>query len=226
MHWKVLLAAMLIIAICGLLLITPIGQKYTEGIRGTLTKSVGSLTAVILRQKPSSPFTIDMSASKESFYGQSFKLDNASVSIKGNYQSISVGGQSISLKSNKEINVNIQDASGTFEMLSNGDVRASANSYYLEIDDYVFSSGKTMKVDIEVAPSTFSVFPLVADKITFSSVTGEVKRLGETNINTAELSGSKLEIKGFSGYLKMETTGKITLNGLSSSVKGDTFNFV
>jgi len=225
MHWKVLLAAMLIIAICGLLLITPIGQKYTVGIRATLTKNLGSVTSVILRQKPSSPFTIEMSADKESFYGQNFKLDNVSISIKGNYQSINVGGQSIALKSNKEITVNIQDASGMFEMLSNGDVRVNVNSYYLEIDDYVFSSGKTMKVDIEITPSAFSVFPLVVDKITFSSVTGEVKRVGETNVNTAEMIGSKLEINGFSGYLKMEN-GKIILNGLSSSVKGDTFNFV
>jgi hypothetical protein len=40
------------------------------------------------------------------------------------------------------------------------------------------------------------------------------------------MSSSNLEIKSFSGYLKMEDTGNILLHGLSSSVKGDTFNFV
>jgi hypothetical protein len=226
MHWKVLLAAMLIIAICGLLLITPIGQKYTENIRALLTKNVGALTSVILRQKPSSPFTIHLSASKESFYGQSFKVTNASVSITGDYQNIKVGDQSLTLKSSKKVNVNVQNTNGVFEMLGNGNVRVSASSDYLEIDDYIFSSGKLMKIEVEMAPSTFSVNPIIADKITFSSVTGEIKRLGETNINTASMSSSNLEIKSFSGYLKMEDTGNILLHGLSSSVKGDTFNFV
>jgi len=226
MHWKVLLAAMLIIAICGLLLVTPIGQKYTENIRALLTKNVGALTSVILRQKPSSPFTIYLSASKESFYGQNFKVTNASVSITGDYQSIKVGDQSLTLKSSKKVNANVQNTNGVFEMLGNGNVRVSANSDYLEIDDYIFSSGKLMKIEVEMAPSTFSVNPIIADKITFSSVTGEIKRLGETNINTASMSSSNLEIKSFSGYLKMEDTGNILLHGLSSSVKGDTFNFV
>jgi hypothetical protein len=229
MHWKVLLSLMLIILISGVFLITPIGQKYSESIRGFFTKNVGSVistfSTAVLKTKPSGYFTVYLSASKESFYGQSFKVSNSTLSITGTYQNIRIGDQTLNSKSNKEANININNLNGVVEMMGNGNLRVSASSGYFEVGDYIFSSARPVKIEAEFTPSTFSLTPLVADKIVFSSVTGEIKRLGELT-NTASLSNSKLEIRSFNGYIKLELEGSMSLHGLSNNVKGDTFNFV
>ena len=229
MHWKVLLALMLIILISGLFLVTPIGQKYSENVRGFFTKNVGSVistfSTAVLKTKPASYFTVYLSASKESFYGQSFKVTNSTLSITGTYESIRIGDQALSSKSSKESNININNLNGVVGIVNNGNLRVSGSSNYFEVGDYIFSSAKPVKIEAEFTPSTFSLEPLVADKIVFTSVTGEVERLGEL-MNTASLSSSKLEIKSFSGYVKLEPEGSMLLHGLSNNVKGDTFNFV
>ena len=100
---------------------------------------------------------------------------------------------------------------------------------YFEIDDYIFSSGRPVKIEIEINPSSFSLTPLSADKIVFGSVTGEIKRfkgeMGEL-VDTGSLQNSQLEIRSFSGYIKLDEQGSMILHGLTNSVKGDTFNFV
>lgn len=233
MRWKGLLAAMLIILISALLLVTPIGQKYTENIRDFFANKVGSaistLSSAVLKTKPSGTFTVYLSASRESFYGQSYKISNSTFSVTGTGQSIRIGEQTLTSKANSETSINIKVTSGVLEMLGNGNVKVSGNSDYFEIDDYIFSSGKPVKIEIEINPSTFSLTPLSADKIVFGSVTGEIKRfkgeMGEL-VDTGSLRNSQLEIRSFSGYIKLDEQGSMILHGLTNNVKGDTFNFV
>lgn len=232
MQWKLLLVAMLIVVIAGLLLITPFGQKYTEFFRELFTKNVGAfistVSSMILRINPSEFFTVYLSASKESFYGQSYKISNSSFSVAGMYQSMKIGDQTLVPKTSKRASIKIQNMNGLFEMTSTGNVKLSVSSDYVEIDDYIFSSTKPLKIETEVTPFSFSLAPIIGDKIVFSSVSGEIKRFkgksGEL-IDTASLSNSKLEIRSFSGYIKLEEEGSMTLHGLANYVKGDTFTF-
>lgn len=222
MRWKALLAAIIILGIVGFLLITETGQKYLQFLR----EGVGNFVSIILkRAQPSGKvFEILLKTNKEAFYGQSYNLDKSDFSISGFYSSIKIGDLEITKKAEKGVSVSIKGVDGLFEYTSEGSIKFSGDSTYIEIDDDIYSSAKPFGLELEIVPLEVSLTNLVQGKITLSSVTGEIKRFYDEKVDSVSLVNSNLEINNFEGELKL-IEGEISLEGMAGSAMGDKFTF-
>lgn len=218
MKWKALLAVIIVLGILGLLFVTDVGKKYTDFLR---TK-VGDFIAVITRARPSGPpFRMVLTARKEPFYGQAYRVVNSSFTGSGFYRYMKVGGQVISIKSGEKININIRDLNGMFEYTNEGNVKLTGDSTHIEIDSFVLSPEVASRVDIEIVPFEFSLTGIEQGSIALPFVSGDVK----TDRGDAPLDNSKLDIGFFFGSLNLAEDGTTVLTGTASAVTGDNFSF-
>jgi len=162
-----------------------------------------------------------LTAGKGSLYGQSYRAINSDFSGSGFYQYIKVGEQDIVIKSEKKVDIAINNFNGVFEYTSDGNIKLTGNSNQIEIDDYSFSSENPTNMDIEIVPFSFSLTNIEEDGISLQSVSGNIK----TDRGEAPLENSKLEINFFAGKLSLAEDGTITLEGTAGSVIGDKFSF-
>lgn len=222
MRWKALLVVLIILGIVGFLLTTETGQKYAQFLK----KKVGEFISVILRrtQPPGEAFRILLKTNREAFYGQSYGLANSDLSFTGIYSSIKIGEQEITKRTEKRVSITIKEMDGLFEYAEEGSIRLSGDSSYLEIDDYIYSSAKPFRIELEIVPLEFSLTNLIQERITLSSVTGEIKRFYDEKVDTVSLTEGKLEINNFNGELKLSEDGTI-LEGMTNLVIGEKFTF-
>ncbi|HKZ45512.1 MAG TPA: hypothetical protein VJ343_02295 [archaeon] len=218
MKWKVILAVIVILGIAGLLLATDVGQNYADFLR----KSVGNFISVIIRRQSSGPmFGIELTANKDSLYGQTYNMANSTFEGSGFYQKIKVGDSDVTIKSGDDVDVLIGNFNGVFEYTVDGMVKIAGSSNHIEINDLAYSSAKANKFQLEMVPFTFTLSNVVQDKITLKMAYGEVK----TDRGQAPLEGSKLDVNFFVGDLRLDSDGNVNLLGITNSVIGDKFSF-
>lgn len=228
MHWKALLAIILILSIAGLLLFTDIGKNFVNSIRGNIAGfirgNIAGFFSKIFEGQPGEPFTIFLTANRESFYGQSYSMSNSTLICSGAYNYIRIDGRPVAHKIDKTVDLKVLEFNGNFEVTSTGSIKISGSSSVIEISDWIIS-GKPMDVELEITPSNFLLLGVSQEKITLVGVTGEIRRIHEGKFDQVSLSSDDLEIKNFMGNLGLSETGMISLNGATTSVKGKKFSF-
>jgi hypothetical protein len=231
MNWKILLAIVAIAGIGLLLMQTDSGRGYLGQASDFFGSWVGNFVSGLGNGNPPSgkPFTIDLSAEKQSFFGQKYDLGNASLRVEGTCRSpISVGN--IALRSEGGSCVaDLGGAKGTFEYDQDGTVLFIGETDELTVNGDRMTSaveqGKAttkVKVALEIAAGKFTLGDLSQDKITLSSVTGSIDRLssdGTTAKSHEEMASETLEISHFTGYIKLDDA-KIIMHGIAYSVSG------
>jgi hypothetical protein len=215
MRWKALLALILIIGIIGLVTYGGIGKNLFHGLK------VGGFTKT---KAPTQTFTIALSSKKDTFYGQSYKITNSTFIGSGVCQPIKLNELTMQKQTNCEIVIG--DLSGQFIYTSIGSIKLIAETTNIIIDGSTYSSPQPIKIDIELAPSSFSLGGISEDKISFVSITGEVKKLGnDTSVKSISyLNADTLDITKFVGQISLKDE-IVTLIGITNSVKGNDFSW-
>ena len=223
MRWKALLAVLLILAIAGLLFFTKGGQSYVDFFKVRISQ-VGYFVSGFFRTSSGKQFSIILTASREQFAGLKFQVENSSLSISGNYISMRIGDQTVDLRNNKTVDLSMAYFSGNVEFTAEGNAKISAESSSFEMNDMRYSSEKPVKIEMVIEPTKFLLTNLIVDRITFSSIKGDIQRVIEDKIDSVSLKNEKIEISNFAGLIK-SSDGKLTLQGGASAVKGESFSF-
>jgi hypothetical protein len=226
MNWKSLLAVFIIVAILGLLMVTDVGQKYTQ----YLSTRVGSFLSSVLDLdffQGGESFKVLLETDSAAFYGQSYEVSNSSMYVSGICQSSVTVGKTIMQMSGKRCTVQVNNAKGRFDYTVGGSVKLTGKAEMLTVNDYPFlSTGEPFEVSFEVIPiEDFNLAGISQNKIELDSVSGSVKGWkGDTVLNIDNLSNDGITISKFNGDIKMEGD-VILLVGLANSVKGEDFSW-
>jgi hypothetical protein len=231
MNWKSLLTVFVILGIGMILLTTERGQKFAGEALSSITSGVGNFVSGLFsgdfdwsfdKMPSGEQFLISLSIAKESFYEQQYKVSNTSLDSTGICESSLKVGDVMLHKESMQCHVVAEDMKGTFEYTIAGTVKFEGDVSSLEVDGNSYTSdGSRLKTSLEMLPSDFKLDGLAERKVTITSATGSINRLGpEGSIKSAEdLDAEQLEISGFVGFIRLEGSN-IKLQGLAVSVRG------
>ncbi len=224
MRWKPLAAVVLVLAIASLLFVTDIGKRYTDFFRFKVGDLISPLL-VLFKVKPPSgqQFTIVMSTDLDAFKGKDYKLVNSSLSVNGILDSLKIGTQVIGLKEMGLIDVSLDNIAGDFIILGDGSIRFTGTADAVEVDRLRISGSNT--IELSIYPKEFSLNGLYQDKLSFTGVTGEIKRYEGDKTDRVSLDNSRVDIYNFAGSLSYRDQTAV-LGGMTNSVSGDKFSFV
>jgi hypothetical protein len=227
-NWKALLAVFVVVAIVGMLYATDRGRNYLDMLTNRVGSFVKNFPLLNLLYQPGNEFQISLTADKESFYGQTYSLDNVSLKVSGICQgAIKVGGIELQ-KEEKQCSLDLEDLRGQFEYSAGGVVRASGTVSSATFDGYSSTSAAgDLQISVEVIPvgeMTLAGFSQAA--IELSSATGTVEQIGSEGAveSWKELKGERLSISSFVGYMSLKDSS-ISLEGIAGSVRGETFSW-
>ena len=112
---------------------------------------------------------------------------------------------------------------GLFEYTATGNVRFTGEADELMLDGtkYTAVDGKAQQIAFEVAPLSFTLDRIAQPLLTLQATEGTLKRLTADGAvkSSEELTGEKLEIGGFIGFLKLDNSN-ILLQGSAVFAKG------
>lgn len=213
MRWKAFLALIIILGIIGLITQADIGKKLLSNFK------IGGF----IKTTPPKTFSIVLNSEKESFYGQTYKVANATFNGEGICQTIKLN--ELRLERGLRCKIAIVDLTGQFEYASVGSIRINGVSSSINIDDTVYSSAQPIKIELEVIPFNFTLATLSENKISLASVSGEIKRIeNDAIMSYSKLIRSSLDISNFVGKIEL-ANGLVSLTGVASSVKGQDFSW-
>jgi hypothetical protein len=211
MRWKLALAVLLVVAIATLLFFSESSIPYLDFLK----KKVGDFVDIVFRWVPGGKqFFITLKSDKEIFYGQTYKISNSTFDGSGTVKELKINKAVVPLT---QADIKIEGMKGSFEITRQDSVKISADA------DRVFGIAinnlpiLNLNIYVEMAPSTFSLSQFNQDKLTFSSVDGQVKTEEGW---TKELGNADVEIYGFKGSLKFEGD-QVVLEGLTSKLVVD-----
>lgn len=219
MNWKAVLAVVIVLAIVGFLFVTQMGIDITSKL------GLGSLTSFFVKQTPSTTFSFTMTTNRQSFFGQDYKVVNASIDTTGIYSYLQAGNLYLENKEGKKITVALRNFNGDFQITAGGSIALKGTATYAEFGQIAASADKTINIQLEIIPSTYTLSSLQQNSISFDSISGTLQRGAPGNPDTVNFSNSKLSISYFTGALSQGADGTTILQGTASSIKGDTFSF-
>lgn len=213
MHWKAFLALIMIIGIIGLITYSDVGKNLLQTFGGWFTRTKVS----------GESFVIVLSSEKEAFYGQTYKVANATFSSEGICQPIKLN--EITLEKSLRCKIAIIDLTGQVGYASVGSIKVSGESDSVNIDGSTYSSAIPIKIEFEIIPFNFILADISERKISLTSVTGEIKRIeNDTLVGYWKLDASSLDISNFVGEIKL-ADGLVILTGTATSVEGKNFSW-
>lgn len=209
MQWKVLLTVFVVLTLISTLLFSK--PDYAKLF---VDRMSGFLSNIIKPSIPEVSFQIILTADRNSFYEQSYKVYNSTLMVSGVPIQMKVGDVQWSIKNDNIVDV-IVDFDGTFEITKAGSVAVSGKSRYVEINNV--GTSNQADVSIEIVPTEgFVLGGLVQKRITLSSVKGEITRVDTGGVQP--LSDTSVDIDSFIGNMQLKDD-KIILNGFVNSVK-------
>ena len=142
MQWKVLLALVIVVGITGFLLFSKKGVEFKEKYLGKYLTTIGSyLRGITGKFTPTSvnrTLEFKITTSQESFKDVYFDFKEKPFEGTLKYDSVSIGGQSISVKDNDEIDFRVESMSGDVSINENGKMTVSGSSLSVELNDIIF----------------------------------------------------------------------------------------
>lgn len=221
MRWKGLLTVIIILGILGFLFITPTSRDYADFFKSNIVKFVPALTALLGTKPSGNYFTVILSADKTAFYGQSYQVENSSLTAYGICRG-TVTLDSVVLEKSTRCEIKLDNANGKFEYTSAGSIRGTLSVTRAVIDDVVFSPAdpaKGLKVEFDALPIEFLLTGLNENRVSLSKVNGEIKKLKEDGSidQVKNLKDEQVEITNFLGNIRL-SGDTVTLSGFATKV--------
>ena len=212
-HWKLWLSLILIAGIVGLLF-------YTDTLNFA---KIGNFVGTV--SPPPQTFPIQLEVDEQTFYSQSLTIFNTSFAAEGVcQQGIKINDITLS-KEGAVCKANFNSLSGSFDFTAGGSLIINGEVESMKIDDVSYSSGKPMKIVIQMVPTKFLLSDLSLKSINLPTASGKIAKLrGDGASVIGMLDKEPVEISNFIGYLKLED-GKVFLTGEASSVKSQEFKW-
>ncbi len=235
MDWKSKLAVFTIIGIGVLLLQTDSGRDYFNSSMNLLRVKAGNAVATtvsgLFKQSmpEGQPYKIELESNREAFAGQSYPIGNSSFEVNGKCVT-SIRIDNIYLeKELTDCNIKSDSLKGDFGYTESGTVTFDGTAEKIQVDEQLYKTrssetvmDNSLDVKFEVIPENMILKSLELPKIELESVNGIIKRYNENDELKGDehLDSDMLEIRGFEGYLKVENSNIIKLNGDAVSVEG------
>jgi len=205
MHWKALLATIVIIGIAGLVIL----RFGTNKILGSLPDF--SAFIPFLNPSPSSgnPFPIKLEADRSSFYAQSY--DVTDVIISGSGSCLRIGSMTPTMLTefqNKNGNCSFKTEK------TNGKIEMRHNLIRFDLDS----------ISLDLAPTNLTISNVNIPKLSLSSINGKISKLKGNEWVSEPLDGSSIEIDNFIGEVIIDESS-VTLNGYTTRVIGTDFTW-
>lgn len=222
MNWKALLAVFVVVAIVGLMYATDRGRSYLDLLTNKAGNFAKNFPFLGFLNQPEGEFQISLVVDKESFYGQSYSVENASLKVSGICQgAIKVGDIELQ-KGEKQCSLDLEGLKGQFEYSAGGVVRASGTVSGASFDGYSVSrTTGDLQISVEVIPlEEMELAGLGQSAIELKSATGTIEQIGKEGAveSWKELKGERVSISKFIGYMSLKGPS-ISLMGLVGSVK-------
>lgn len=215
MHLKALLALFIIIGIAGLLIFSKSGKNFREKYLDKYTKSIGSYVDVIRSKFIKTPpinrtLELSIKTNSSSLRNEEFKVKSFEGTLT--YNSILIGGQSISMREGKEVDFSCNNMEGSVFIDNAGKIRISGYANSVELNGMVFSpkSGeKNIEFNLIGTPISFSLKNVEKDKLTLSRASGYLTLKG---LSPLMLENDNLNILHFKGSIE-QTDNSLTISG-------------
>lgn len=201
------LVVLIIVGILGVMFFTSTGVTYFDFLKN----SVGSFMAVVFKWGPPSRFSVTLTADKDVFYGQVYKISNASFDGSGTAKQVTINNANSPVS---QVNVNIDGIKGSFELTRQRTVKISGNANSIVLNTFPLSSAN---IFIEMVPTSFSLSQFSQDSFVFSSITGQIKTEEGWS---KDLNNAYVEISGFTGSLTLAGDNMV-LSGLTTKFAVD-----
>jgi hypothetical protein len=209
MRWKLLLAVLVILGIAGLLFFWETGTGYLNFLKN----KVGEFTSIIFKwvAPGGKQFSITLTADKEIFYGQKYKISNSTFEGSGAVKELKINS---AVSTVTQASIKIEAMKDSFEITRQNSVKISADAASIVINAVQFLN---TNVYVEMLPSSFLLSQFNQDKLMLYSVNGQVKTEEGW---VKELSNADIEIQNFKGSLKSDGDQAV-LEGLTSKLVVD-----
>lgn len=151
---------------------------------------------------------------------------NGSLDATGIYQYIRAGNLNLESKQGKQITVALRNYNGNFQISVGGSIILQGTATYAEFGEISASPDKTVDVQMEIIPTTYTFSSLQLNAINFAGITGTLQRGAGDSADKINLANSNITINYFVGSLSQQSDGTTVLQGSASSIKGNNFSFV
>lgn len=216
-HWKLLLSIILVVGIMGLLFYTDTGKETLDFFK--IGKFVETTPTNV------EYFSIELDATEQTFYAQSYKVSNSTFIASGICQQV-IKINDINLNRDGVLcKVTLNSLSGSFYYTEGGSTVTTGKVANMKIDDNLYSA-ENMEIRVEVIPNSLLLTGASEKTIVLQSATGKISKLrGDGSVATSGFpENDYLEISNFIGYVNLEN-GRVVLKGVASSVKAQEFEW-
>lgn len=224
MNWKTIFSVVIIIAIVGLILLSPKGQKYHGNYTGKYTKPLGSFitgfTSKVIRSDPTRP-TGEGKLEVEVKNVGAFDFSDIEIDVRNDvictmeHEVISFLGTEVQTE-DPTVRMEIGDLNGNVLFMNNGNVKIDGTTDYLKVNGLTFEKPSTEFLAVGRA-SSLSLYDIYEKKLVFTDISGSLTWGGLKGI-PALLKDDHLELRNFRGNLIMEN-GLVTLSGTLDSIR-------
>lgn len=193
-------AVIIIVAVVGLLFGTEIGRKFLGILEIGTGKIISGLASLLkLPKKSENYLSMVLSADKESFFRQTFKLANSISNFKGVCTRLKINDVIADVPI---CEINFEGGNGTISYL-NGSIEGSLNVYKLTIGDVVF---KQLKLDLSLIPTEFSIDGISKNEISVFVKNGQIELFNPDGTSKCiiSLKNKDIKISDFTGNLKLK----------------------
>lgn len=232
MHWKVLLALVIVIGITGFLLFSERGVEFKEKYLGEHLKTIGSyLRRITGKFTPTASVNrtleFKITTSQDNFKNVHFDLEEKPFEGILKYDSVSVGVQSINVKESDEVDFRVETMDGDISIDENGKMTVSGSSDSIELNEIIFSPGvgeEKVEFHLTGIPVSYVLSDVENYETIFTGISGSLRL---ANWQPLKLDNDDLNIAYFKGEISQEDDSviihgmaeKVRLNGVDLSLK-------
>jgi len=235
MNWKSLLAIFVILSIGLIVMRTDEGKIYFDMSFDGARVALGNFAAKSLdfgkRMPKGDPFGITLDVNKDAFSEQSYKVENSSIHVSGVCIDAVEIDSIVVDKGASDCVIDSPETKGTYEFTESGSLVFTGTLYEITVDGQKYeptpakedTAQKPLRVSFEVVPNSALLTELSVPWIELDVIDGQISRTGSggTMKSIEELESEQLKIGGFEGYLKVENSNIISLQGTAVSVAGE-----
>lgn len=193
------IAVVIIVAVIGLLFGTEIGRKFLGILELGAGKIISGLASLLkFPKKAENYLPMVLSADKESFFGQTFKVTNSISSSKGVCTKVKINDAIVDVST---CEISFESGNGTISYL-NGSLEGTLSAFKTIINGLAF---KQLKLDLSLIPSEFSFSGISETEISVSVKDGQLELFNPDGTSKCVISfkNKGVKISDFIGSLQL-----------------------
>ncbi len=163
-------------------------------------------------------FSFKLDSGVEPLAGQSFSLENAVLDVRGTFLSDLTVGQQRQQILGDNGSIQIPTFKGRVSFDGTGVIYVDGETDRIIVNDdiSIVPVERTFAVKVYILPYSYSVSPIVQNRLALNGVYGEITRFGETS-GKEELANATVEISGFVGNALLDE--KHSVSGSAVEIK-------